>query len=68
MTAQGHPRRIFATAIERGNIVMAEATAREFGMISLEEALGLTALVAEKEPERRSRFGGFAGCSRKTRA
>ena len=56
MTAQGHPRRIFATAIERGNIVMAEATARELGRISLEEALALTALVAEKEPERRSRF------------
>ncbi len=56
MTAQGHPRRIFATAIERGNIVMAETTARELGRISLEEALALTALVAEKEPERRSRF------------
>jgi hypothetical protein len=56
LTAQGHPRRIFATAIERGNIVMAEATARELGRISLEEALGLTVLVAEKEPERRSRF------------
>jgi hypothetical protein len=56
VTAQGHPRRIFATAIERGNIVMAEATARELGRITLKEALGLTALVAEKEPERRSRF------------
>jgi hypothetical protein len=56
LTAQGHPRRIFVTAIERGNIVMAEATARELGRISLEEALALTALVAEKEPERRSRF------------
>ena len=28
--------------IERGNIVMAEATAREIGRISLEEALALT--------------------------
>jgi hypothetical protein len=56
VTAQGHPRRIFATAIERGNIVMAEATARELGRISLKEALALTALVAEIEPERRSRF------------
>jgi hypothetical protein len=35
---------------------MAEATARELGKISLEEALALTALVAEKDPERRSRF------------
>jgi hypothetical protein len=56
LTAQGHPRRIFQTAIERENIVMAEATARELGRISLEEALSLTALVAEKEPERRSRY------------
>jgi hypothetical protein len=56
LTAKGHPRRIFATAIERGNIVMAEATARELGRITLEEALALTALVAEKDPERRSRF------------
>jgi hypothetical protein len=31
-------------------------TARELGRISLDEALALTALVAEKEPERRSRF------------
>ena len=44
---------------------MAEATARELGRISLEEALALTALVAENGPERRpgSRFDGFAGCS-----
>jgi hypothetical protein len=70
VTAQGHPRRIFATAIERGNVVVAEATARELGRISLAEALALTALVAKKEPERRSRslFVGYAGCSRKTTA
>jgi hypothetical protein len=36
-------------AIERGNVVMAEATARELRRISLEEALALTALVAEKD-------------------
>jgi hypothetical protein len=59
LTAQGHPRRIFATAIERGNIVMAEATARELGRISLEEALALTALVAEKDPA--GRGGSDAG-------
>jgi hypothetical protein len=35
---------------------MAEATARELRRISLDESLALTALVAEKEPERRSRF------------
>ena len=28
VTAQGHPRRIFQTAIERGNLLVAEATTR----------------------------------------
>jgi len=56
LTAQGHPRRIFQTAIERGNLLLAEATARELGRISLDESLALTVLVAEKDPERRSRF------------
>ena len=55
MTAQGHPRRIFATAIERGNIVMAEATARELGRISLEEALELVLLYAAYEPAKLER-------------
>ena len=48
MTAQGRPRWIFQTAIERGNIVMAEATARELGRITLDESLALTVLVAEE--------------------
>ena len=56
MTAQGHPRAIFRQAIERGNLLAAEATARELGRLSLDESLLLTALVAEKDPERRSRF------------
>jgi hypothetical protein len=38
MTAQGHPWAIFRRAIERGNVVVAEATAREIGF-SLREAL-----------------------------
>jgi hypothetical protein len=50
MTAQGHPRAIFRRAIERGNLVVAEATARELGRISLDEALRLLFLYAEKEP------------------
>jgi hypothetical protein len=29
MTAQGHPRAIFTRSIERGNLVTAEASARE---------------------------------------
>ena len=50
MTAQGHPRAIFKRAIERGNIVAAEATAREVGNLTLDEALLLVFLYAEKEP------------------
>jgi hypothetical protein len=38
MTAQGHPRAIFKRAVERGNLVIAEATAREIGRLTLEEA------------------------------
>ena len=49
MTAQGHPRAIFKRAIERGNVVIAEATAREIGL-SLEEALELVLLYAAYEP------------------
>ena len=56
MTAQGHPRSIFKRAIEGGNLLVAEMTAREIGKVTLHEALLLTALVAEKDAERRSRF------------
>jgi hypothetical protein len=55
VTAQG-PCSIFRTAIERENLLLAEATARELGRIGLDESLALTALVAEKDPDRRSRF------------
>ena len=50
MTAQGHPRAIFKRAVERGNLVIAEATAREVGQLTLDEALLLVFLYAEKEP------------------
>ena len=50
MTAQGHPRAIFQRAIERGNPVAAEASAREIKRLTLEEALRLLFLYAEKEP------------------
>ena len=43
VTAQGHPRRIFQTVIERGNLLLAEATARKLGRITLNESLALTA-------------------------
>jgi hypothetical protein len=35
VTAQGHPRAIFKQAIERGNLVAAEATGREVGQLAL---------------------------------
>jgi hypothetical protein len=56
VTAQGHPRAIFARAIERGNVVIAEMAAREVGSLTLGEALALTALVVQKDPGRRSRY------------
>jgi hypothetical protein len=55
VTAQGHPRSIFNRAIERGNLLVAEMTAREIGKVSLVESLALTALIAQKDPRRRSR-------------
>jgi hypothetical protein len=45
LTAQGHPRAIFKRAVERGNVVVAEATAREIAL-SLEEALQLVLVYA----------------------
>jgi hypothetical protein len=50
VTAQGHPRAIFQRAIERGNLLVAEATAREVGQLTLDEALKLLFLCIEKEP------------------
>jgi hypothetical protein len=52
MTAQGHPRATFHRAIERRNLLVAETTARELGVIDLTEALDLVCLVAEKTPQR----------------
>jgi len=42
-------------AIERGNVVVAEITARELGGLGLPEALELTALIAMKDWERARR-------------
>jgi beta-phosphoglucomutase-like phosphatase (HAD superfamily) len=57
LTAQGHPRAIFRRAIERRNLLIAEATARELGALDLSEALDLVCLVAETTPDR---FDAFA--------
>jgi hypothetical protein len=39
VTSQGHPWAIFKRAIQNGNLVVAEASARELGRLTLEEAL-----------------------------
>jgi hypothetical protein len=56
LTAQGSPRTIFRRAIEHGNVMIAEATAREIGNITLAEALQLVALIAQKDSPRHSRY------------
>ena len=63
MTAQGSPKVIFKRAIERGNVLIAETTAREFAL-NLEEALPLVLLYAACEPAKLERaalrwFGRF---------
>jgi hypothetical protein len=52
MTAQGHPRTRFRRAIERKNLLGAEASARDMGVVGLTEALDLVVLVGEVAPER----------------
>jgi hypothetical protein len=56
MTAQGQPRASFRRAIENGNLPGAELAAREMGRVSLSESLALTALVAQKDTARHSRY------------
>lgn len=57
MTAQGSSRTIFRRAIERKNLMLAEVTAREIGVVSLAEALELVVLVAESD---QNRFDAYA--------
>jgi hypothetical protein len=52
LIAQGHPRAIFSRAIENGNLVVAEQVAREVPNLTVEEALRLLFLYAEKDPLR----------------
>ena len=46
-----HPLRILKHALERGNLVVAEITARELGGLDLVDALELTALIALRDPQ-----------------
>jgi hypothetical protein len=58
MTSQGHPRTVFRRAIATDNLVAAELNARMMGVVTLVEALELTALVAlrDRDPTRGSRY------------
>jgi len=47
---------VFRRAIERENLPAAELNARLMGNVLLVDALELTALVAQKDPSRRSRY------------
>lgn len=49
MTSPGHPYAEFQRALKNGNLWVAEAVARELHVVSLEDALRLVHLYAEKE-------------------
>jgi hypothetical protein len=56
MTAQGHPKATFQRAIDRGNLLVAEAVLRaEIPRPTLLDLLELTALIAQKDPRRHGR-------------
>ena len=48
---------MFRRALERGNLLVVEATAREVGTIDLTDALELTALIALRDRPRGQRAG-----------
>jgi hypothetical protein len=54
-TSQGRAYAIFRRAIERKNLLIAEATATELPPLNLTDALDLTMLIAQKDPRRHPR-------------
>ena len=48
----GTPHARFQRAVQRGQLMAAEAAARELGKLTLTDALSLTVLLAEQAPER----------------
>ena len=50
-----HARTVFKRALQRENLLAAEAAARELPQISLVDALELTLLFARKDPRRHQR-------------
>jgi hypothetical protein len=56
VTGANHPRATYLRAIERGNLLVAEATLRaEVPRPTLGDLLELTALIAQKDPKRHGR-------------
>jgi len=55
MTSQGSAHGRFNRAIQQRNLWAAESSLRQLGSISLEDALGYLALLAEQKPERLER-------------
>ena len=51
-TSQGRPYSIFCRALEHGNLLVAEATAKELHPLNLTDALELTMLIARKDSSR----------------
>ena len=49
VSSRGHPYPEFKRALERGNLWVAEAAARDLPRLSLEDALRLVHLYAEKQ-------------------
>ena len=55
MGAAGHPYAAFQRALNRHNVLMALAAAKDLPQLSLVDALELTVLVARKDPRRHPR-------------
>ena len=55
MTAQGSAYMRFRRALDRGNVTEALSAASELQLVSLAEALELTLLLADREPEKYDR-------------
>jgi hypothetical protein len=54
-TSPGHPYTIFRRALEHGNLLGAEATAKELPRLGLADALELTLLIVRTAPRRHPR-------------
>lgn len=65
MTSQGSPHTRFQRALASGDPLLAWTAAAELPRLSLEDALALCLLLAERDPKRydRRRCAGTRGCA-----